>query len=68
MSTSRLRELSTELRALEDRLRQGGGPEKIERQHNQGKLTARERVSKLCDEGARFIEIGLIVAHDRYDG
>ena len=68
MSTSRLRELSTELRALEDRLRQGGGPEKIERQHKQGKLTARERVSRLCDEGSRFVEIGLLVAHDRYEG
>ena len=68
MSTSRLRELSTELRALEERLRQGGGPEKVERQHTQGKLTARERVARLCDDEARFVEIGLLVAHDRYDG
>ncbi|HET9796602.1 MAG TPA: carboxyl transferase domain-containing protein, partial [Gemmatimonadaceae bacterium] len=68
MSTSRLRELSTELRELEDRLRQGGGPDRIERQHKQGKLTARERVSKLCDDGGRFVELGLLVAHDRYDG
>jgi 3-methylcrotonyl-CoA carboxylase beta subunit len=68
VSTSRLRELSTELRALEERLRQGGGPDRIERQHKQGKLTARERVSKLCDVGARFVELGLLVAYDRYDG
>jgi 3-methylcrotonyl-CoA carboxylase beta subunit len=68
VSTSRLRELSTELRALEERLRQGGGPDKIERQHKQGKLTARERVAKLCDDGVRFVELGLLVAHDRYDG
>jgi len=68
VSTSRLRELSTELRALEERLRQGGGPEKVERQHTQGKLTARERVARLCDDEARFVEIGLLVAHDRYDG
>src|SRR5215213_5034014 len=68
VSTSRLRELSSELRALENRLRQGGGPEKIERQHKQGKLTARERVARLCDDGARFIELGLLVAYDRYDG
>ncbi|PYP80314.1 MAG: propionyl-CoA carboxylase [Gemmatimonadetes bacterium] len=63
-----MRELSTELRALEERLRQGGGPEKVERQHTQGKLTARERVARLCDDEARFVEIGLLVAHDRYDG
>jgi acetyl-CoA carboxylase carboxyltransferase component len=66
--TTRLRELSAELRALEDLLRQGGGPDKIEKQHKQGKLTARERVAKLCDAGARFIEIGLLVAYDQYDG
>ena len=68
MSTSRLRELSEELRILEARLRQGGGQERIEKQHAQGKLTARERVRELCDEDARFIEIGLLVAYDQYDG
>src|SRR4051812_36077419 len=68
VTTSRLRELSEELRALELRLRQGGGAERIDRQHAQGKLTARERVERLCDVGARFIELGLLVAYDRYDG
>ena len=66
--TSRLRELSAEIRALEDRLRQGGGPDKAEKQHKQGKLTARERVAGLCDDGARFIELGLLVAYDQYEG
>jgi acetyl-CoA carboxylase carboxyltransferase component len=68
VTTSRLRELGEELRALEARLRQGGGPERIEKQHAQGKLTARERVERLCDVGARFVELGLLVAYDRYDG
>jgi acetyl-CoA carboxylase carboxyltransferase component len=66
--TSRLRELSAEVRALEARLREGGGPEKVARQHAQGKLTARERIDGLCDPGARFLEIGLLVAYDQYDG
>ena len=66
--TSRLRELSAELRALEDRLRLGGGIDRIEKQHKQGKLTARERVEKLCDGGARFFEVGLLLAYDQYDG
>ncbi|MBM3812438.1 MAG: acyl-CoA carboxylase subunit beta [Acidimicrobiia bacterium] len=56
------------LHELEDRLRQGGGPEKTAKQHNAGKLTARERIAKLCDGGAMFLEIGLLVAHDKYDG
>ncbi len=66
--TSRLRALSEEVRALEARLRLGGGPDKVERQHSQGKLTARERIERLTDARSRFIEIGLLVAHDQYDG
>ncbi len=66
--TTRLRELSAELRALEARLREGGGADKAAKQHQQGKLTARERVAGLSDPGARFIEVGLLVAHDQYDG
>ncbi|MEX2152886.1 MAG: acyl-CoA carboxylase subunit beta [Gemmatimonadaceae bacterium] len=66
--SSRLRELSDELRALEARLREGGGKERIARQHKQKKLTARERVDLLCDPKSRFLEIGLLVAHDQYEG
>src|SRR6185369_12345706 len=66
--SSRLRALSDELRALEARLREGGGKDKIARQHKQKKMTARERVVGLCDLHARFLEIGLLVAHDEYDG
>src|SRR5262245_25970442 len=63
-----LEELVRELRGLEDRLRQGGGADKIERQHQQGKLTARERIARLLDPDARFQEVGLLVAYDEYDG
>ena len=66
--TTRLRELSADLRALEDRLRLGGGTDKIDKQHAQGKLTARERVLGLCDVDSRFIEVGLLLAYDQYDG
>jgi 3-methylcrotonyl-CoA carboxylase beta subunit len=65
---NRLRTLAAEVRELEARLRLGGGPDKIERQHKQGKRTARERVDALLDTDAPFLEIGLLVAHDRYDG
>lgn len=40
----------------------GGGEARIERQHSQGKLTARERVTALLDEGS-FNEIGQFVEH-----
>ncbi|MEP7272481.1 MAG: carboxyl transferase domain-containing protein [Acidobacteriota bacterium] len=61
-------ELTRELRALEEKLRAGGGPEKVARQHEQGKLTARERVGRLLDRDAPFQEIGLLFAYDEYDG
>jgi 3-methylcrotonyl-CoA carboxylase beta subunit len=66
--TSRLRELATATRELEATLREGGGADKASKQHKQGKLTARERVTQLTDAGAHFLEIGLLVAYDRYDG
>ncbi len=65
---SRLRELTDEYRELAARLEQGGGPERIRKQHDQGKLTARERVRSLVDPDAPWLEIGLLVAYDRYDG
>jgi acetyl-CoA carboxylase carboxyltransferase component len=66
--SGRLAQLAAEVRELEHRLRQGGGPDKIKKQHDQGKLTARERVTGLLDDGAPFLEVGLLVAHDQYDG
>src|SRR5467141_3594356 len=63
---SRLRELTTELRELEAKLRLGGGPEKIEKQHKQGKLTARERIELLLDKDSFRQEIGLLVGYDQY--
>ena len=63
-----MRELTAELKLLEDQLRLGGGRDKIERQHTQGKLTARERIDLLLDKDSYAQEIGLLVAYDMYDG
>ncbi|MDT7541645.1 MAG: hypothetical protein QOE33_1549 [Acidobacteriota bacterium] len=65
---TRLRGLVGELRELEAKLKQGGGAEKIERQHSQGKLTARERIELLLDRNAYAQEIGMLVAYDEYKG
>ncbi len=40
-----------ELQRLKEASRQGGGAERIEAQHKRGKLTARERINILLDEG-----------------
>src|SRR5471030_135081 len=63
-----MRLLVDQLHKLEDRLREGGGLARIERQHLAGKMTARERVAALLDAGSFFLEIGLLIAYDRYDG
>jgi acetyl-CoA carboxylase carboxyltransferase component len=64
----RARALAQQLRELEARLRQGGGPRRIQKQHDDGKLTARERIALLLDARTRFQEVGLLVAHDQYEG
>ncbi|HQO95529.1 MAG TPA: carboxyl transferase domain-containing protein, partial [Sedimentibacter sp.] len=51
-----------EVYSRKSKLKQGGGPKRIEKQHAQGKLTARERLNLLFDEGS-FREIGLFVKH-----
>lgn len=56
------------VRALEERVRAGGGDARIRKQHAAGKLTARERIELLLDSAARLFEIGLLVAWDEYDG
>ena len=65
---NRLRQLSDEYRRLAARLREGGGAERVARMHKQGKLAPRERVEGLLDPGAPWLELGLLVAYDQYDG
>jgi len=49
-------DLITELQQRREQIKQGGGAERIEKQHAKGKLTARERIARLVDEGS-FQEI-----------
>lgn len=54
---------------LYDRKREielGGGDEKIAKQHEKGKLTARERIDLLVDEGT-FVELNPFIEHRCYD-
>lgn len=50
------------LRSKQQQALKGGGEKRIEAQHAKGKLTARERIDILLDEGS-FEEIGMLVAH-----
>ncbi|HWF72003.1 MAG TPA: acyl-CoA carboxylase subunit beta [Solirubrobacteraceae bacterium] len=57
-TTSLLRPLAEDLEARREQIKQGGGAEKIAAQHAADKLTARERVALLIDEGT-FVELGI---------
>jgi acetyl-CoA carboxylase carboxyltransferase component len=63
-----MRHLVEQLAKLDARLREGGGAARIEKQHRAGKMTARERIAALIDPTTPFLEIGLLIAYDRYDG
>jgi methylmalonyl-CoA carboxyltransferase large subunit len=52
----------TDLSAKRVKLEQGGGQARIDKQHAAGKLTARERIARLVDQGS-FQEIGLFALH-----
>src|SRR5208283_3806908 len=55
-----------ELRRRHQAAEEGGGAERRERQHREGKLSARERVELLLDEGT-FEELDKLVAHRARD-
>src|SRR3979490_2494488 len=55
---SLLRPLAEDLQSRREKINVGGGPEKIAAQHEREKLTARERLDLLIDEGT-FVELGI---------
>lgn len=59
-------QLSKMRRKLEQ-VYEGGGKAKIKKQHDQGKLTARERIKYLIDDGSEFLEVGAFVGEGMYE-
>ncbi|MBS3810292.1 MAG: methylmalonyl-CoA carboxyltransferase [Halanaerobiales bacterium] len=55
-----------ELEKKREKISKGGGEKRIEKQHKKNKLTARERIDKLFDDGS-FNEIGMFVEHHSQD-
>jgi 3-methylcrotonyl-CoA carboxylase beta subunit len=58
--------LMVALRAEEDSIRLGGGTKAAEAQRAKGRLTVRERLKLLLDEGTELLELGLWAAHGMY--
>ncbi len=58
--------LCAQLRQKLAKVREGGGAKRIEKEHEKGKMTARERIAYLIDKGSDFIEIGAFAADGMY--
>ena len=50
-----------------NRIYLGGGQKKIDKLHSRGKMTARERIANLIDEGSHFQEIGAFAGYGMYE-
>ena len=48
-------------------IQKGGGARRIERQHQRGKMTARERIAYLLDDANDFTELGLFAGYEMYE-
>ncbi len=60
-------DLLTEIKNQEEQILQAGGAKAIEAQHKKGRLTARERIARLLDEGTPFFELGRFAAWEMYE-
>src|SRR5216117_4212727 len=60
--------LVAELRERTAEIARGGGEKATERHRSRGKLTARERIDRLVDPGAAFLELNALAAWDLYGG
>jgi acetyl-CoA carboxylase carboxyltransferase component len=63
---SGLSRMVEELRREEAAIKEGGGSKAVARQHDKGRLTARERISRLIDPDTPFFELGLWAAWGMY--
>ncbi len=61
-----LKQLCSQLKRNEEKTGLGGGKKRIESHHKKGKLTARERIDYLADDGSNFLEIGTFAADGMY--
>ena len=61
-----LKQLCFQLKTKAKKTMLGGGEKKIDEQHQKGKLTARERIEYLTDNGSEFLEVALFAGDGMY--
>jgi 3-methylcrotonyl-CoA carboxylase beta subunit len=61
------KQLLFQLRKKLEKVKLGGGEKRIAKEHEKGKLTARERIDYLRDAGSEFLEVGALTADGMYE-
>lgn len=61
-----IKQLIFRLKSRLDKVKLGGGEKRMEAQHKQGKMTARERIENLIDKDKPFLEVGAFAADGMY--
>ncbi|MHC2992781.1 methylcrotonoyl-CoA carboxylase [Pontibacter sp. HJ8] len=61
-----LKQLSYLLKSKLSKVYLGGGEKRIQKEHEKGKMTARERIAYLLDEGSEFLEVGAFAGDGMY--
>ncbi|WP_242926883.1 acyl-CoA carboxylase subunit beta [Pontibacter vulgaris] len=61
-----LKQLSYQLKTKLNKVYLGGGEKRIQKEHEKGKMTARERIAYLLDEGTEFLEVGAFAGDGMY--
>ena len=61
-----LKQLTFQLKSRLKKVHLGGGEKRIQKEHDKGKMTARERIDYLLDEGSEFLEIGAFAGEGMY--
>ena len=67
LNDDRMRMRLSDLERILSKVRQGGGPKRIEKEHAKGKWMARERLDRLFDQGCERLEIGALAGHGMYE-
>jgi 3-methylcrotonyl-CoA carboxylase beta subunit len=61
-----LKQLSFQLKSKLKKVHLGGGEKRIQKEHDKGKMTARERIDYLLDEGTEFLEVAAFAGEGMY--
>jgi acetyl-CoA carboxylase carboxyltransferase component len=66
-SAQDMKSLIREINKTEAEIKKGGGEKRIKKQHNKGKMTARERIDMLIDDDSQLYELGLWAGYEMYE-